>query len=392
MRRFSANYIHTVAGNPIRNGVVGVDEEGIIVEIIDHKGIEKEYAHTEFRNGIIVPGFVNAHCHTELSHLNKKVEPNTGLAGFVDQIRSHRLSGNQPNDKFIENAIIEMHRAGIVAVADICNTTESFYAKQNTRIHFINLIEVLGLEGEKALWITNKALATKLIADETLGTNNHLTPHSVYSLSSELLDMLSNEISNNYIVSIHFAESPDEEKFTVQRAGGLAENYASWGLSTQNAPNENPVAIVKKYLPRQAHTLFVHNTYLNNQQANELAQHFPNAYFVLCPASNIYIENALPDIPILTKTSVPIALGTDSLASSPTLSIFDQMQIITQHFPSIPFTEILKWGTMNGAKAIGLDDTLGTIELGKSPGLNLITPFDFSNNKPLPNSRVVKLI
>lgn len=392
MRRFSANYIHTVAGNPIRNGVVGVDDNGIIVEIIDHKGVEREYAHTEFRNGIIVPGFVNAHCHTELSYLNKKVEPKTGLAGFVNQIRNHRLSGNQPNDKLIENAILEMHRAGVVAVADICNTNESFYAKQNARMHFINLIEVLGLENNKAQWILEKAQTIKQIADETLETNNYLTPHSIYSLSSQLLSILSKEMSNSKIVSIHFAESPDEEKFTVHRAGGLAENYASWGLSTQNAPRENHVEIVKKYLPRQSNILFVHNTYLTGQQASELAQHFPNAYFVLCPASNIYIENALPDIPMLTKTDIPIALGTDSLASSPTLSIFDQMQIISQHFPSIPFSEILKWGTINGASAIGLDNTLGTIQRGKSPGLNLITPFDFANNKPLPNSRVVKLI
>lgn len=391
MRRVSANYIYTNVGEPIRNGVVGTDDSGIIKEIIDHKGKEKEYAHTEFRNGIIVPGFVNCHCHLELSHLRNRISKNLGLAGFVNQIRHHRLTGETVNDADLADAMDSIIKSGTVAVADICNTTDSFLAKQNARIHFVNLIEVLGIEGDKAQWIIDKARATKLIADETLGANNHLTPHSVYTLSTPLLEMLSNEIATNAFVSIHFAESSNEEQFTVQRAGGLAENYASWGLSTHDAPKENPVEIVKRYLPRQANTLFVHNTYLRRQQANELAQHFPNAYFVLCPASNIYIENLLPDILMLMSSGVPIALGTDSLASSPSLSILDQMKIITQAFPGIPFTQLLNWATINGAKAIGQDRRLGTIELGKSPGLNLISPFDFANNQLLPHSRVIKL-
>lgn len=392
MRRVSANYIYTNAGDPIRNGVVGVDNNGTIVEIIDHKGQEKEYAHTEFRNGIIVPGFVNCHCHLELSHLKNRLSKNLGLAGFVNQIRNHRLYGEAIDDTDLTDAMESIIKDGTVAVADICNTTDSFFAKQSSKIHFVNLIEVLGLEGEKAHWIMDKAIATKHIADETLGTNSYLTPHSVYSLSTPLLGLLSKEIATNAIVSIHFAESPDEEKFTAQRTGGIAENYASWGLSTHDAPTENPVEIVKKHLPRRANILFVHNTFLSTQHADELARHFPNAYFVLCPASNIYIENTLPDIPMLMGTGMPIALGTDSLASSPSLSVFDQMRIISSRFPSIAFTELLKWGTINGAKAIAQDHRLGTVEMGKTPGLNLISPFDFANNRLLPTSRITKLI
>ena len=95
---------------------------------------------------------------------------------------------------------------------------------------------------------------------------------------------------------------------------------------------------------------------------------------------------------MLMGTGMPIALGTDSLASSPSLSVFDQMRIISSRFPSIAFTELLKWGTINGAKAIAQDHRLGTVELGKTPGLNLISPFDFANNRLLPTSRITKLI
>ncbi len=392
MRRFSANYIYTNCGKPIRNGVVGVDDDGVIVEIIDHKGQVKEYAHTEFRNGIIVPGFVNAHCHTELSHLKGKITPETGLADFVNQIRNSRLAGDIIEDKPIFDAIAEMQRQGIVAVTDICNTTDSFFAKQNSKIRFTNLIEVLGLDKTKADLILERARITKQIAEETLNTTAYLTPHSFYSLSATLLQHLKDKTTSNPIVSIHFAESKEEELFVGNHTGKLAQNYQSWDLPIDDAPAGYLIDLAKRHLNRKTTTLFVHNTFLKIADARELKHQFPKAFFVLCPASNLFIEKTLPNIPMMVDENLKIALGTDSLASSPTLSILEQVRIIQEFFPQIPFPEILAWATKNGAEALGLEDALGTIELGKSPGLNLITPFDFANCKLKPNSRVKKLL
>ena len=186
MRRFSANYVYTNAGLPIRNGVIGVNDEGVIVEIIDHKGQEKEYAHTEFRNGIIVPGFVNAHCHTELSMLKEQVTPKTGLADFVNQIRNSRLGGLNADENSICNALDEIRRTGTVALADICNTTHSYTAKQQSQIGFVNFVEVLGLDNEKAQQVMDRAMDTKRKLSQLLGSKNFLTPHSVYALSTKL--------------------------------------------------------------------------------------------------------------------------------------------------------------------------------------------------------------
>ncbi|MDX9848675.1 MAG: amidohydrolase family protein [Tenuifilaceae bacterium] len=392
MRRFSANYIYTNCGKPIRNGVVGVNDNGVVVEIIDHKGQEKEYAHTEFRNGIIVPGFVNAHCHTELSHLKGKIDQGTGLANFVDQIRNSRLAGDIIDDKPIQDAIADMNRQGIVAVADICNTTDSFLAKQNSKIRFVNLIEVLGLDKSKAEIILERAKIAKQIAEETFNAPAFLTPHSFYSLSTSLLKLLMEETKHNPIVSIHFAESREEELFTSMQKGKLALNYQNWNLPIDDAPSGNLINLAKRHLSKETKTLFVHNTFIRSEDAKELKRFFPNAYLVLCPASNLYIEKTLPNIPMLIDENLRIALGTDSLASTSTLSILEQIRIIQENFPQIPFPELLKWATVNGAEALGFEKELGTIELGKSPGLNLITPFDFANCKLKENSRVVKLV
>lgn len=392
MRRFSANYLYTNCGKPIRNGVVGVDDDGVIVEIIDHKGQEKEYAHTEFRNGIIVPGFVNAHCHTELSHLKGKITAGTGLGDFVNQIRNSRLAGAIVDNKPMVDAIAEMQRQGIVAVADICNTTDSFFAKQNSRIRFVNLVEVLGLDKTKAKFQLERARIATQIAEETLNTPAFLTPHSFYSLSGALLHLLKDESTSNQIVSIHFAESKEEELFTSKQTGTLAQNYLRWDLPINDAPVGDLIDLAKRYLNKEAKTLFVHNTYLKADDARVLKQQFPKAFFVLCPASNLFIEKTLPNIPMMIDEGLMIALGTDSLASSPTLSMLHQIRIIQDNFPQVPFPEILAWATKNGAEALGHEDVLGTIELGKSPGLNLITPFDFARCKFKPNSRVLKLL
>lgn len=392
MRRFSANYVYTNAGLPIRNGVIGVNDEGVIVEIIDHKGQEKEYAHTEFRNGIIVPGLVNAHCHTELSMLKEQVTPKTGLADFVNQIRNFRLQGVDADEKPIANALNEIHRTGTVALADICNTTDSLCAKEQSRTRFVNFVEVLGLDNQKAHHIMDRAMVIREELTTLQGSKCFLTPHSVYSLSTQLWEKLAQNFSGNDIISIHFAESKDEELFTQTHSGPIAQNYKDWGLLASHAPKGLPIDIVKQYLPKEAKILFVHNTFLTREQAHDLNSHFSNACFVLCPTSNIYIENTLPNIPMLNEVGLKIALGTDSLASSHTLSIFEQLRVILSTYSELSFAEVLRWATINGAKALGFDSHFGTIELGKSPGLNLITPFDFENGTIRDDSRVIRLV
>lgn len=392
MRRFSANYIFTNTGKPIRNGVVEVDDNGVVVDIIEHIDGVKEYAHTEFRNGIIVPGFVNAHCHTELSHLKGKVEPKTGLASFVNQIRNHRLDGLRGEELSISRAIEQITQQGTVAVADICNTSDSFSAKQKSGVKFINLVEVLGIESEKADSILERAKVISEVSANQLGMPAYITPHSVYSLSAKLWERLGGALKNSPIVSIHFAESLDEARFTNERAGGIYDNYVQWGLPFSDAPSASPVNILKSYLPKDCRLLLVHNTFMDELQLCEVKDYFTNTYLVLCPSSNLYIEQTMPNVPMLSASGVKIALGTDSFASSPTLSIFDQIQLILTHFPLIEFTQVLQWATIYGAQALGLEHSLGTIENGKKPGLNLISPFNFSEMKPYPHSKVKPLL
>jgi cytosine/adenosine deaminase-related metal-dependent hydrolase len=114
-------------------------------------------------------------------------------------------------------------------------------------------------------------------------------------------------------------------------------------------------------------------------------------FWVLCPLSNEYIEDKIPDIAMIQSCVNNIALGTDSLASNFNLSILDEIKKILLEYPQIQTEEIIKWATLNGAKALNIDKSCGSIEVGKRPGLNLITNIDFKNLRITQDSELVPL-
>jgi aminodeoxyfutalosine deaminase len=113
---------------------------------------------------------------------------------------------------------------------------------------------------------------------------------------------------------------------------------------------------------------------------------------VLCPNSNLFIENSLPPVEMLRAEGMSICLGTDSLASNHQLSILSEMVTLQHHFASIELSELLTWACLNGAKALEMDDKLGTLEVGKKPGLVLIKGADMKNHRLNPNSSVQRLV
>jgi cytosine/adenosine deaminase-related metal-dependent hydrolase len=117
-----------------------------------------------------------------------------------------------------------------------------------------------------------------------------------------------------------------------------------------------------------------------------------NTFWVLCPNSNLFIENQLPPVALFRDEQLNICLGTDSLASNHQLSILSEMVTLQQNFLEISFGEILGWGTLNGARALKIDHHFGSFGKGKKPGVNLITGFDFKTMKLSGNSSVKRLL
>ncbi|HKL31088.1 MAG TPA: amidohydrolase family protein, partial [Tangfeifania sp.] len=116
-----------------------------------------------------------------------------------------------------------------------------------------------------------------------------------------------------------------------------------------------------------------------------------NTFLVLCPNSNLYIENRLPDVTLFRKNNLNICLGTDSLASNSRLSVLNEMITLQQYFPEISLEEMIKWATFNGARALQTKSRFGSFETGKKPGVNLITGADLKNLKLTSKCKVKKL-
>jgi cytosine/adenosine deaminase-related metal-dependent hydrolase len=158
--------------------------------------------------------------------------------------------------------------------------------------------------------------------------------------------------------------------------------------------DKNPLLSVLKHLPVENPLLLVHNTLLEKSVIDELKKQrsATNTFFVLCPNSNLFIENKMPPVSLLKKEGLIICLGTDSLASNHELSLLSEMKTIQNSFPEITLEELIMWGCSNGAKAIQAEKKLGSFEAGKQPGINLISGIDFKQMKFTPASRVERLI
>jgi cytosine/adenosine deaminase-related metal-dependent hydrolase len=149
---------------------------------------------------------------------------------------------------------------------------------------------------------------------------------------------------------------------------------------------------VNSIFSRETTVLWVHNLYTKEESLERVMQLRSKNFWVMCPRSNYYIQRKMPDLRMFMRKDQKIALGTDSLASNTSLSVFDEVLAVLENFPGIKFDEVLTWATLNGAAAIKADRQLGSLEVGKTPGLNLIYPFDFNNWRPTQDSCIKPLI
>ena len=391
-RKVSAHYIFPGGRSPIKRGIVVVDENGEITDLIDNGGNLPESEKLEFYDGIITAGFINTHTHLELSHLKGEIDRQTGLVGFIRNIGQLRNHFDQ--NKSIIDADLLMQENGIVAAGDISNTDTSFSVKAKSKIDYYTFIEIFGIQDN----IAEERLDFGIELLEKLKTFHlpgSVTPHAPYSMSGLLWKLLSDfSIEHKLNWSVHNQESNEENLLFLDKTGKIAEFLASISGEFANWEEKglSSLQYCRGFYQNIPRLLLVHNTFTSTADLVSIADLHEKTTIVLCPNANLYIENRLPDIEMLSKSCFPISLGTDSLASNSTLSILEEMKTIQQHYPTISLTDLINWGTINGANALGFEDRLGSIEKGKKPGLNLITNVNFREMKLTSQSEVKVLV
>ena len=354
------------------NTVLITDEEGVVQDMVAENEAGDD---VQTFSGILSPGFINCHCHLELSHLKGLIPEGTGLGKFVLHVVQQRHFPGEEILQAIGKAEDEMIANGIVAVGDICNNTLTVAQKTKGRMYYHNFIEASGFNPQIA---NSRFEKVKQIYNEFANSPSgvgSIVPHAPYSVADELWDLIIN-FPGNHLMTIHNQETVGENEWFMNKPGEFAEMYAAMNIDVsffKPSGKSSLQSYLPKFLNNQS-TILVHNVVTS--EADILFSQLPivncQLFWCLCPNANQYITRQLPDIDLLVKHDCEIVLGTDSLASNHQLSILEEMKTIQQHFPHIEMEMMLQWATSNGAKALQIDSLLGSFEKGKKPGVVLI--------------------
>lgn len=363
MRFLTADYLYPLNIPPMKEGVLQISDLGEVLAVFKNR--DEAPAHKlEIFDGILCPGFVNAHCHLELSHLKGVAEKGKGFLDFAGVVKQRNHFSKGEILAAIEQTEKQMIQNGIVGVGDICNTSHTLNQKQKLNLEYYNFIEVFGVNNSNSVEIMS---AAKTLRDKFRknGMRATISPHAPFSVPPILMKEIGILFDNNdKILTIHNQETEQENELFENKSGA----FFSW-LSTINASSEiwekrNGSSDILNELNLNK-ILFVHNTFSRMEDISE-------NYYCTCPKANLYIENRLPDYSIFNTDK--LCVGTDSLASNDTLSILEELKIIQEN-STFDLNTLLKISCKNGAEALGFKN-LGVFEKGKIPGVNLIKSFE----------------
>lgn len=350
--------------------------------------------------GLLTPGFVNCHCHLELSHMKGRIPERTGLVDFVFKVVTGRSAPEEEIHQAIIDAEAAMKAAGIVAVGDICNNALTLPQKEKGLLRYYNFIEASGwlpavsegrFERAKGLYneCVNGQLAMGNRQERKAGPqtpNCSIVPHAPYSVSEDLWKLLQ-PCFQDKVVSIHNQETSFEDEFFLQGTGDFRRMYELMKIDNSHHVPAKKSSLQSCFgkLSGARKIILVHNTFTKQDDVEFVKKTglAGKTFFCLCVNANQYIEGALPPIELFRENDCHLVLGTDSLASNWSLSILDEIKTVRRNFPQVPLEETLRWATLNGAKALGMDRELGSFEQGKKPGGLLLDEESLLMRKPL---------
>ncbi|MBR6858786.1 MAG: amidohydrolase family protein [Bacteroidales bacterium] len=379
MKRLAAKYLYRLDTTaPVVNGFVELEDDGTVIRT----GVCADPASEPvFYEGAIAPGFVNAHCHVELSYMKGMFRKGTGMAGFIDQINELRdTKSMEEKVRDLTVAMDSLWEQGVVAMADISNCADSFAVKARHPMYTRTFLEVFGTEPEDCGAVMDGVRKLKEVADG-FGINAAPTPHACYTMSPELVTAVSVEGLRSGFLSFHSEETEEEEEMLKYGSGKMWENRVKAGMSVPPVTGKSSLLyFIDRLLaghsaPFDEHILLVHECCMDQEGVDAVKAVMNHPFVAVCPLSNLFIHNALPPVDLMRRNGLKVCVGTDSLSSNDDLNIVDELYCLQRNFPEVPLGELLTWASRNGAEFLARPE-FGTLEPGKRPGLVLIDNLD----------------
>jgi cytosine/adenosine deaminase-related metal-dependent hydrolase len=372
---FKARYVFPVSSKPIVNGMVGIQGERIAA-VGDHVAADTV---EDLGNVAILPGLVNAHTHLEFSNLTKPLGKQ-GI-GFVDWIRLIRRESLELRIQAVKKGINECIRCGTTTIGDI--TQDDFLASELEKENmpadgtaFLELIAPTPQRVASALDIVQKHLDSKYIPNWECG----FSPHAPYSVHVDFLEkIIELSVRRQIPLAMHLAESPEEIQWLEEKNGPVKNLLMDLGAYDPAAASHcsRPLDYLEM-LAVASRVLIIHGNYLSRDEIGLLADHADTMAVVHCPRTHRYFGHARYPLERMLTAGVTVCLGTDGRASSPDLDLLAEIRHVRQHHPELNPQIVLQLGTLLGAKALGRDREIGSLETGKYANLAIV---------PLPNRK-----
>lgn len=360
---------------PLRDGAVVVDDLDVILAVGAASALRARFPRAKWdppRAAVLMPGLVNAHTHLELSALRGLVPGGEGFARWVGQLVTLRAQRGTDGDlAAIGAAVSELLGAGTAAVGEVSNSLASVPLLAGLPLVARVFAEVFGFTRPAA----DSMLARVRERVVDLGrlppnVSVDLAPHTPFSLHPAVFEAICAEARDaGARTSLHLAEHAAERAFLLDGSGPFADLLASRGAvrSDWAPPALDPVRYARSRGGLGPHVLAVH---LTDARADELALVAEaGAATVLCPRSNLHIEGRLPPLAELLAAGLRPALGTDSLASSPSLDVLAEARVLHARFPDVPARTLVAMTAHWGACALRVESLLGRLAPGLASGV-----------------------
>lgn len=375
MQIFAASYLLPVSSPPISGGAMVV-ENGRIAAVGPLSEVRSAWPGPvrEFPGGVIMPGLVNAHTHLELTHFPAWKDrkglhylPRTYADWVVQVIKIRRGLTATELTNSVREGIAKCIETGTTTVGEILTERSLLTLYTSSPLGGRIFFEALGLEPARCARLASdvdEAIKTFPPARLLPGISPH-APHTVVGPFFGRLAAMGKELGVPLMT--HLAESPEEARFFHDTTGELADQiypFAGWEDYLPAPRHTTPTAFLDSLGVLDANMTAVHTVQVTPADAEILARR--GVAVVLCPRSNERLAVGTAPAALLKKAGIPLALGTDSLASNDSLSLWDEMRFLLDRQAAVfSPAEILSLATMGGAQALRLAHEVGSIEVGK---------------------------
>ncbi len=367
-----ARYVFPIAGDPIPDGVVTI--EGARIAAVGSRtavGAPLE----DLGSVALLPGLVNAHTHLDWSCLERPIgRPGMGFVDWIRAVMRQRLE--VPPQQPVGWGLDESVRRGTTMLGDIAQPGRPLSPYANAPLDTTVFLELVGLQSERIASALEAARA-HLEAGAGGGCGSvvpGLSPHAPYSVHPRLLDALVSLARGAHVpFAMHLAESREELDLLASGSGPFRELLEDMGLWTPGLiPLRTRPGDYLARLARAERALIIHGNYLDDAEIAFLGQHADRMSVVYCPRTHAYFGHDPYPLGQMLSAGATVALGTDSRASSPDLGLLAEMRTVAHQHPEVPRAAILRLGTVCGAKALGRQQDLGTLEPGKLADLTAV--------------------